>query len=142
MDTGDAQGALDALAGEDVRLRAARARMLDELGRVDDAAALYAALPADAPELNARERARASVEAAWQRGEREQALQALAAWVQRAPEDLLARARYAELLATTDQARARSIAGEALPLAVDAPLRRRLSAVATPASAPRAQSTN
>jgi tetratricopeptide (TPR) repeat protein len=136
---GDEAGALAALEGDDVRLRAARARWLETLGRVRAAAELYAALPDDAPGLDRRARVRARVERRWRAGEREAALELLRGWVERAPEDLLARARRAELLAAAGRAgAAREVAGEALPLAVEAPLRRRLTAlVASTASGPR-----
>ena len=143
MEAGDEAGALAALEGDDPRVRAARARLLETVGRVEEAAGAWAALPLDDPQLGEAERERARIEALWQRGERNEALAALAAWVERAPEDLLARARYAELLALSDRAReAREVAGEALPLAVGSTLRARLSALVTGAGAPRARSAD
>lgn len=125
----DAPGALSALEGDDPRLRAARAELLERLGRVDEAASVYATL-ADA--ADPRVRARARIERAWREGDREGALAQLAEWTERAPEDLLARARRAELLAELGRhPEAREVAGAALPLAVDPPLRQRLSALVT-----------
>lgn len=122
--------ALAALEGEDPRLRAARARWLETFGRVDAAAALYAALPLDDPALSRRDRARARSEARWAAGERDAAVQSLRGWIAAAPEDLLSRARLAELLAALDRAEeARAIAGQTLPLATTPPLRRRLVAL-------------
>jgi tetratricopeptide (TPR) repeat protein len=130
VEAGDGDGALAALGAEDAIVRAARARLLERLGRVDGAAQVYAALRPDDPDIHERERARARVERAWTEGERDEALRALDAWIDRAPADLLSRARYAELLAAADRAdEARTIAGQILALAVDAPLRARLEAI-------------
>lgn len=141
MEAGDVRGALAALERDEARIRAARARLLERLGRVDEAATIYAALAPDDPTLDARDRARTRIESAWQAGDRDAALAALAEWSARAPEDLLARARHAELLAAIGRLpEAREVAGEALPLAVDSPLRRRLTALVTASAAPRATS--
>lgn len=129
MDAGDVQGALAALSSDEPRVRAAKAELLERLGRIDEAASIYATL-VDA--TDPRTRARARIERAWREGNRERALAALAEWTERTPEDLLARARLAELLAESGHvAKAREIATATLPLAIDAPLRRRLSALTT-----------
>lgn len=138
-EAGDDAGALAALEGDDPRLRAARADLLEELGRVGEAASIYATL-ADEPAVGHRTRVRGQVERAWREGDRDDALARLAEWTASAPEDLLSRARQAELLADSDRApEAREVAGAALPLAIDAPLRRRLTALVT-AAAPHARS--
>lgn len=170
MEAGDADGALAAL--EAPELRAARALLLERLGRVDEAAAIYAGLAeaadlvgetadaerhtagaaeaadsaaeaaseaatvagetaaavfADDAELDLRTRVRARAERAWQRGDRERAVATLQAWTARAPEDLLSRARHAELLAALGRgAEASEIAEAALALSVEPVLRRRL----------------
>lgn len=139
-EAGDAEGALAALSGEDPRVRAARACLLESMGRVDEAARVFAALPRGDPRLTEAQRERARVEALVP-ARRDEALRALASFIERAPEDLLARARYAELLLLADRTReAREVAGEALPLAIDAPLRARLTALVTGARAPQARS--
>lgn len=139
-EAGDAEGALAALSGEDPRVRAARARLLESMGRVDEGVRVWAALPPDDPRLTAAERERARAEALVPE-RRDEALRALGSFVGRAPEDLLARARYAELLLSADRdAEAREVAGEALALAIDPPLRARLSALVTGARAPHARS--
>lgn len=128
-EAGDPAGALAALEGDDARVRVARARLLERLGRVDEAATLYATL-GDDPAIGEGARLRAEVEAAWRDGERERAIARLSEWVEAAPEDLLARARLAELLAELGRApEAREVASGALPLAIDATLRRRLTAL-------------
>lgn len=122
-EAGDDAGALAALSGDEPPIRAARAAWLDRLGRVDEAAATYA-------QLEGSTEARAQAEAALAAGDRERALALLAAHAERAPEDLLARARHAELLAAAGRHdEARRLAGALLPLALEAPLRARLLAL-------------
>lgn len=144
FEAGDTRGALAALEGDDPRVRAARARLLETMGRVDEAAGVWAALPLDDPQLSEAERERARIEALVRDDDgRDEALRMLAARIERAPEDLLARARYAELLVAADRAsEGREVAGQALPLAIDSPLRARLTALVTGARAPHARSVS
>ncbi len=89
--------ALRALAGDDVTLRAARARLLDDLGRHEDAASAYAEIPADSVGVNTADRVRAQAERALRDGDRPRALALMRARVEKAPEDRLAQSRLAAL---------------------------------------------
>lgn len=126
-------GALDAalglLDGEAPRVVAARARLLDRAGRVDDAASAYAALAVDAPGLDAATRGRVRAERQWANGQRDAAIATLRAQADHAPEDLWSRARLASMLrAEGEDGAAREVAAAALPLAIEPALRARLSA--------------
>lgn len=136
---GDREGALAALGGWDVRLRAARARWLETFGRVNEAVEIYRTLPSDGRQLSPPVQVRARAEAQWSRGDQAGALATLRRWTDRAPEDLLARTRFAELLAAAGRAQeARDVADEVLPLATDASLRSRLTALFSSRGAARA----
>jgi tetratricopeptide (TPR) repeat protein len=125
-EAGDAEGALSALSAGEPAVRAARAQLLDALGRVDEAAEAYATLPLDHPVADERARA----EAALRSGDRAGAIERLREHAGRAPEDLLGRARLAELLAAAGEwDEARRVAAEVLPLASDPRLRARLLAL-------------
>ncbi len=125
-EAGDPRGALAALDGDTPPLVAARAGVLERQGDGEAAAQLYAGLDPDDPALDARARARAQVERAAAAGDAPRAIERLAAWVDRAPEDLSARVRLVELqrLAGQDDDAAR----DALrPLVILPGLQRRLA---------------
>lgn len=125
-EAGDDVGALAALHGDDPQVRAARAERLEAMGRLEEAWAILAGLPLEHRAVTERARA----EAALRDGERDRALRILAAWVEASPEDVLARARYAELLAAAgQQEEARRVASRALPLAVWPSVRARLARI-------------
>lgn len=94
---GNRDGAIAAVEGDDPRLVAARAGLLERGG--DEAAnALYAGLDPDAPSLSARDRARVMAERAAASGDGARATERLRAWTERAPGDLAGRVRLVELL--------------------------------------------
>ena len=95
-EAGDAQGALAALEGDGVRLAAARARLLDRMGRPDAATRAYAELPDD-PALPTSPRVRAQAERATRAGDRERAIQLLRDHTMLAPEDEFTAARLRQL---------------------------------------------
>lgn len=98
FEAGYPESSLTALEGADPRLRAARARLLDRMGRHDDATAAYRELPSDDPSIPENDRIRAQAEHLV-RAERERAIALLSSWVEAAPEDSLAAARLRVLSA-------------------------------------------
>ena len=128
-EAGDADGAIAEIERDALALRAARAELLDRLGREGTAEA-FAALPSDRPELSTRVRARAAAERQWREGEREAAIASLSAWTDRAPEDLRARARLAEMLSEAGRAEpARTLAAATLRMVTDDALEARLHVI-------------
>ena len=96
--TGDETLALAAVEPlEGPRGLAARARVLEQTGRMDEASDLWARVPPDAPGITARTRLRSRAARMLADGERERALRLLSRWVARAPEDELTRARFEQL---------------------------------------------
>lgn len=95
---GQTDDALAALDGASPRLAAARARLLDELGRHDEAAAAYARLPVDDPAVPRADRVRAQAERAIAAGQLDRARALLREQLARAPEDRLAAARLDQLI--------------------------------------------
>lgn len=95
---GDPDGALEAVASlRGAAGLAARARVLEEIGRVEEATATWARIAPDLPGLDARTRTRARAARLLARGQRDRARRVLARWVARAPEDEITRARLEEL---------------------------------------------
>lgn len=128
----DYEGALEALAGAtSLEDTAARARILERSGRVDAAAATWASLASNERDLTEPIRSRADAEHHIAAGAIDEALVHLRSASDWAPEDVLARARLAEILLRAGRAaEAREIAAAALSLAVDPAVRVRLESVA------------
>ncbi|MEZ4335746.1 MAG: tetratricopeptide repeat protein [Sandaracinaceae bacterium] len=101
LDTGAGEAALAALAGEAALVRAARARVLDRLGRHADAVTAYLEVPVDDPTVPLADRARAQAERALADGQRERAVSLLREQAEAAPEDAAARRRLDELLSAS-----------------------------------------
>jgi len=89
--------ALSALDGDAPRLIAARARLLDALGRRDAAATAYLELPVDDASVPLVVRLRARAEQALREGDRARAIELIRESLDYAPENRLAQARLVEL---------------------------------------------
>jgi len=96
-EAGRPDDALAALDGASPRLAAARARLLDALGRHEEAATAYARLPVDDPAVPRADRVRAQAERAITADQMDRARELLREQVARAPEDRLAAARLEQL---------------------------------------------
>jgi tetratricopeptide (TPR) repeat protein len=132
-EAGDIDGALAALNGTHASLLAARASLLESLGRIDEAARAWAQIVPDAPDLESNARERIRIERMWQQGNRTEAVGALRGYAERCPEDLGARARLAGMLSAVGQTNdATRVATEAAALATDPGLREHLHASRPP----------
>ena len=95
---GDEAGAVAAVEPlEGARGLAARARVLEATGRMEEASDVWARVPPDAPDITARTRVRSRAARMLASGERERALRLLSRWVVRAPEDEVTRLRFEQL---------------------------------------------
>jgi tetratricopeptide (TPR) repeat protein len=111
--------------------RAALARIYEQAGQFDDAAAYYASLKA-LPTSEPRLRARVAAEQLASRDRHAAAVAVLERWTATAPDDLHARVRLVELLLADRQLEAAQQTGrETLQVVDDAVLRQRLRAILT-----------
>ena len=131
MQRDDWGGALSLWEGRSGRpAEVGRARTLDRAGRVREASEAYRALASDGHALPGAVRARARAEELLASEQPGEAISLLSRRVERAPDDLLARVRLAELLLAAGRAaEAREVASRTLALAIERPMRRRLEAV-------------
>ena len=130
-DRGDAEGALAVLAdSSDSRVIEARGHVLEAANRIEEAASLWASLPPTAADHSKAVQARIRAEKLAARGAYRSAILVLQQWAEEAPEDLMARARLAELLARAGRAEeARVAAGAVVALQPTAATEARLAPV-------------
>jgi tetratricopeptide (TPR) repeat protein len=132
VERGDGPAAVEALDGlRGARSVVARARVLERLGRPEEAVVAWASARADEPSLDPASRLRVRAERLAADGRFEDAIGLLNDLVAFAPEDLHARARLAELQARAGHRDlARTAAEETLRLTSDPVLRARVERIA------------